>query len=161
MWVHERPPKLSNPVLIEEFTGEASLSKYDRLAERLSGDPLLITTLDDIAWLLNCRGSDLKYSFAFYSYATFFPKTKTVRLYINPVQVMQAISYLASINVTVVPIGEIDSDLAAMAEAGEEKLNILADTCNAHLAGIIENIRVDLLDNPFATLKTNKNAAEQ
>ena len=60
-----------------------------------------------------------------------------------------------------VPIGEIDSDLAAMAEAKEEKLNILANTCNAHLARIIENIRVDLLLNPFAILKTNKNATEQ
>ena len=145
VWGPERPPKLSNPVLISDlrYTGEAPLSKYNRLAERLNGDPLLITTLDDIAWLLNCRGSDLKYIPVFYSYSLFYPKTKTVRLYINPTQVKE-INYLASINVTVVPIGEIDSDLAAMAKIGEEKLSIHAGTCNAHLARIVKNIRVDL-----------------
>ena len=132
MWGAERPLKPSNSVVPCNLnnSGENTLSKYNRLAEELNGDPLLITTLEDIAWLLNCRGSDMKYISAFYSYALFYPDTETVTLYINPVQVIK-IGYFASINVTVVPIGEIDSDLAAMAKNREQKLSIDARTCNA------------------------------
>ena len=117
LWGAERPPRPSNPVLPCDlkYSGENTMSKYNRLADELNGDPLLITTLEDIAWLLSCRGSDMKYIPAFYSYALFYPTTKTVSLYINPVQVTK-ISYFASTNVTVVPISEIDSDLASMAK---------------------------------------------
>ena len=132
LWGAERPLKPSNSVVPCNLnnSGENTLSKYNRLAEELNGDPLLITTLEDIAWLLNCCGSDMKYIPAFYSYALFYPDTKTLTLYINPVQVIE-IGYFASINVTVVPIGEIDSDLAAMAKNREQKLSIDARTCNA------------------------------
>ena len=98
-----------------KYAGEESLDKYNRLAEKLDGNPLLVTTLDDIAWLLNCRGTDISYNPVFFSYVIFYPDTKAVSLYIEAEKVEAIKNYLAGINVTVLPYEQIDGDLKAMA----------------------------------------------
>ena len=67
-----------------KYAGEDSLSKFKRLAEKLNGNALLVTTLDDIAWLLNLRGSDIEYSPVFFSYLVYYPtQTNSIYLYID------------------------------------------------------------------------------
>ena len=71
-WGADRPAMPANNVmhLPLEFTGEETLSKYERIAEKVGGklDSLLVTTLDDIAWTLNFRGTDIDYNPVFFSY---------------------------------------------------------------------------------------------
>jgi len=86
-----------------KYAGEETVDKYTRLAEKLDGNPLLVTTLDDIAWLLNLRGTDIDYNPVFFSYVLFFPETKTVNLYIDGEKVEAIKSYLEGINVTILP----------------------------------------------------------
>jgi Xaa-Pro aminopeptidase len=50
-------------------------------------DALLITTLDDIDWIVNMRGNDIKYNPVFFSYAIFLPGDQTLRLFIAPSKV--------------------------------------------------------------------------
>jgi len=64
VWEEEgKPEKKLNPAmhLEEKWTGMSSEKKYELVSKKLDGsvDCLLITTLDDIAWLLNMRGTDI------------------------------------------------------------------------------------------------------
>ncbi|MDD2218047.1 MAG: aminopeptidase P family protein [Eubacteriales bacterium] len=55
----------------EEFAGKSTKVKMLELRERLAssqGDVLLISALDDVAWLLNLRGSDIPYNPVFFAH---------------------------------------------------------------------------------------------
>ena len=63
----DRPPMSVNPVfaLAENYTGEPTYSKIERVREEMrkaNATVHLLITLDDIAWLLNFRGSDVAYT---------------------------------------------------------------------------------------------------
>ena len=92
VWGAERPHRPKNPIvhLDEKFSGESHLSKLDRL-KKIITDPssskdstpgskpltgsssirkaVVLTALDDIAWLFNWRGSDIAYNPVFFAYA--------------------------------------------------------------------------------------------
>ena len=66
MW-QDRPelPGSDAFILDEEYSGESAVSKIERLRDRMSELNVyghIITTLDDIAWLLNIRANDIEYS---------------------------------------------------------------------------------------------------
>ena len=82
-----------------KYAGEETVDKYTRLAEKLDGNPLLVTTLDDIAWLLNLRGTDIDYNPVFFSYALFWPKRgpeeSRLELFIDASKVSEIGDYLS------------------------------------------------------------------
>lgn len=48
------------------------MEKYERVGAKLDGaDMMIISTLDDIAWFMNLRGSDISYNPLFFSYLIF------------------------------------------------------------------------------------------
>ena len=79
IWGTIKPKYKTNKLLIlsEKFTGKKVSEKYEMLNKMLTkGDDienyrLLVSRLDDIAWLLNLRGSDIPYNPVFFSYALF------------------------------------------------------------------------------------------
>ena len=85
-------PKYSrNKVMILpiEFTGESVLDKYKDLDKNIQKyiEPnknyrLLISKLDDIAWLLNLRGNDIPYNPLFFSYALFYKTSEGFSLHL-------------------------------------------------------------------------------
>ena len=81
-----RPVKASKPVFIleDKYAGESAADKLKRLrAElcRLGARSHVITSLDDIAWLLNLRGDDVAYNPVFRSFMLF--DGDRIRLYID------------------------------------------------------------------------------
>lgn len=72
--VWENRPKLEfKPVyrLFEGYSGESLESKLNRIKEHMNtigADSHVITSLDDIAWILNLRGDDIKNCPLFFSY---------------------------------------------------------------------------------------------
>lgn len=63
LW-HDRPPLPASPayLLEEAITGESTVSKLGRLRAEIArnhADAHFISSLDDVAWLLNMRGSDV------------------------------------------------------------------------------------------------------
>ncbi len=67
LWQENRPPLPGNTVfeLSPEVTGETRLQKLNRIAQELkkrNAGFQLVSTLDDIAWLLNIRSSDVAYN---------------------------------------------------------------------------------------------------
>ncbi len=62
-----RPALAAKPVFLleEKYSGESTASKLSRLRNAMKedgADTHVLTTLDDIAWLLNIRGNDVMYS---------------------------------------------------------------------------------------------------
>ena len=70
----ERPTLPRNAFYIheEKYSGESSSSKLQRVMQAIHGngaDALLISALDEIAWLFNIRGNDIPYNPLTYAYA--------------------------------------------------------------------------------------------
>ncbi len=73
VWGHDRPELPSTPVRIhpQTFAGESVDEKLGRLRQRFKEEKvqgLLVTALDEIAWLLNLRGNDVEFNPVFYAY---------------------------------------------------------------------------------------------
>lgn len=61
----DRPPLIHNPVFVlpECYSGESTDAKIKRVREKMKAEGAsmhIITSLDDIAWLLNIRGNDVE-----------------------------------------------------------------------------------------------------
>ncbi len=80
----DRPALSAEPVfeLAEEYCGELRSAKLARMRELMGDlDAFVITTLDDIAWLLNLRGNDVAYNPVFFSYIVL--EKEAVQLFVN------------------------------------------------------------------------------
>lgn len=62
---NNRPPRPANPAFLlkDQYTGQSASEKLTELREQLQlleTDAILISALDEIAWLFNLRGNDIK-----------------------------------------------------------------------------------------------------
>ncbi len=70
----ERPERLTKPVYVldEKYAGKGrrqKLSELRRYMEQKGGDEVLLSSLEDIAWLMNLRGNDVKHTPVFLAFA--------------------------------------------------------------------------------------------
>ena len=82
VWINRpNPPKKEIYPLALQYTGKDSRKKLQEIRQELSGsrksdeskpDVLLLTMLDEIAWLTNMRGSDIEFNPVFEAYAAIF-----------------------------------------------------------------------------------------
>ena len=82
VWINRpNPPKKEIYPLALQYTGKDSRKKLQEIRKELSGsrksdeskpDVLLLTMLDEIAWLMNMRGSDIEFNPVFEAYAAIF-----------------------------------------------------------------------------------------
>ena len=100
----DRPPLPMNPVEIHplEYAGETAASKLRRTRAALRSshaDGMLVSALDDIAWLLNLRGTDVHCNPVFISYLLI--STSSATLYIDRQKLTPAVkSYLEENGIT-------------------------------------------------------------
>ena len=67
IWARQQPPRPSNEVfrLEDQYSGASLGSKLMKLREKLAetGSPgMVVSQLDDVAWMFNLRGSDIPYN---------------------------------------------------------------------------------------------------
>ena len=145
MTMEERKQAISeNPVVIQplDYAGETTHEKLTRIRKALReqhADGMLMTALDDIAWTLNLRGSDVHCSPVFVSYLLI--STTEVTLYINKVKLTpDVVSYLQAEGVGVKSYEEVRQGLKDYFE-----YNILldGDTVNYTLYKSVEREIVD------------------
>ena len=95
---HDRPPIPENPIEIHplEMTGKSCREKLTEIRSELRkkhADGMLVAALDDIAWTLNLRGSDVHCNPVFVSYLLI--DTKKATLFVNRKKLTPAVvSYL-------------------------------------------------------------------
>ncbi len=108
LWT-DRPPIPKNKVEIQplELAGESAESKIERVRLSLleqGEEGIVISQLDEIAWLLNLRGSDVHCNPVFVSYVLL--TQNDVTLFIDSEKLDENVKqYLESINVKVRPYG--------------------------------------------------------
>jgi len=78
VWGDEKParPCTLTKVYAAKYAGMNPYAKCPKIACCLKGhcDMLLVTALDQIAWILNMRATDIDYNPVFFSYLVFYPK---------------------------------------------------------------------------------------
>ena len=157
----DRPQIPQSPVEIQpmELAGEETTSKLTRIRQALRArhaDGMLVTALDDIAWTLNLRGSDVHCNPVFVSYLLIASDKAT--LYINKVKLTAEVrDYLKSQGVETADYSEVSKGLKDYFE-----YNILLDpdeVCYTLYQQVTRNIVRG--SSPIATMKTVKNEREQ
>jgi Xaa-Pro aminopeptidase len=136
----DRPPIPENPVEIYplEYAGESVCDKIARIRKALRekhADGMLMAALDDIAWTLNLRGSDVHCNPVFVSYLLI--SSKDVTLYINKAKLSpKVMAYLKSENLKVKDYEQVEDGLKRYFE-----YNILLDPdeINYRLYEVVRN----------------------
>ena len=165
----DRPAVPENPVEIYplQYAGETAHEKIARIRKALRekhADGMLMAALDDIAWTLNLRGSDVHCNPVFVSYLLI--SSSDVTLYINKVKLPSEVqSYLKAEGVGVAPYDRIKEGLKDYFE-----YNILLDPDEVNYA-LYESVRrsgdnvrraVAIVEeeSPVKRMKTVKNERE-
>ena len=159
IWL-DRPAIPENPVEIYplEYAGESTHDKMARIRQALRekhADGMLMSALDDIAWTLNLRGSDVHCNPVFVSYL--LVSTKEATLYINNVKLSsEVLAYLKTEGVGVAPYEEVNKGLKDYFE-----YNILLDPdeVNYTLYKLVTREIVEE-ESPVKRMKTVKNERE-
>lgn len=157
----DRPPIPQDLVSVHplEYAGEDVKSKVSRIRKALRdlhADGMLMSALDDIAWTLNMRGTDVHCNPVFVSYLLI--SSNSVTLYINKVKLSHLVmAYLQDNGVSIDDYENVDKGLK-----GYPDYNILIDpdeTCYtlARIAACQEVVRSK---SPVPALKAVKNEAE-
>ena len=142
LWT-DRPPIPKNKVEIQplEFAGESAESKIERVRQALreqKANGILISQLDDIAWLLNLRGTDVHCNPVFVSYVLL--TLDEVTLFIDSEKLDDSVkNYLNKIGVRVKPYGEFQT-LSISPLKGEDKAQ-KASPLRGGLVGSLKSIK--------------------
>lgn len=159
-----RPALSAQPayLLEERYAGESRASKLARLRtrmEQLGATAHVITTLDDIAWLMNIRGDDVAYNPVVLSYA--LVTLTGAELFVNP----QCLSceVREALEVDQITLRPYDALYGAL-EALDPQARVLMDRGKVNFAILEELLRagVQLVDapNPTQLMKAVKNPVE-
>ena len=157
----DRPAIPAKPVEIQpmEFAGESVASKISRIRTALRqrhADGMLISALDDIAWTLNLRGTDVHCVPVFVSYLLI--SSQQVSLYVDSAKINDEVkAYLTENGISLYPYNKVAEGLERYSEYnilldGDETSYFLWKTvkCQEIIAG----------KSPIPAMKAQKNDRE-
>lgn len=157
----DRPTVPLNKVEIHplEYAGEPAQEKLQRVRKALReqhADGILIAALDDIAWTLNLRGSDVHCNPVFVSYLLI--STAKATLFVDSRKLTAEVEvYLHGIGVDVREYGEV---VSALAHYPDYNILLDADEINYTLAKAMKCPQVLRGKSPVPVMKSVKNEAE-
>lgn len=157
----DRPTIPLNPVEIQpmEYAGENASSKIERIRKALRAqhaDGMLVSALDDIAWTLNLRGTDVHCVPVFVSYLLI--ASDKVSLFVDDEKVSSEIrAYLESNGVSIYKYNKVEEGLKAYSE-----YNILLDgnETSYYLWKAVKCQEIVCASSPIPAMKAVKNDAE-
>lgn len=157
----DRPAIPANPVEIQpmEFAGESVASKISRIRTALRqrhADGMLISALDDIAWTLNLRGTDVHCVPVFVSYLLI--SSQQVSLYVDSAKINDEVkAYLTENGISLYPYNKVAEGLERYSE-----YNILldGDETSYFLWKIVKCQEIIAGNSPVPAMKAQKNDRE-
>lgn len=161
LW-HDRPVIPNNKVCLHplKYAGETTESKLSRIRESLvkqGADGLLVTALDEIAWVLNLRGSDVHCNPVFVSYLLISSNNAT--LYINREKLSEDVSeYLSTENIDVEEYESVENGLKNYTG---KSLLIDVHSTNYTLSTAVDSDKIHVGTSPIPMMKAIKNEVEQ
>lgn len=156
-----RPSLPANPVEIQllEYAGETLASKVARIRKSLRGlhaDGMLVSALDDIAWTLNLRGTDVHCNPVFVSYLLI--KSDKVSLFVDDNKLSPEVKqYLQDNQVSLYKYNKVEKCLESYSE-----YNILLDgnETSYYLWKTVKCQEIVAAGSPIPAMKAVKNKAE-
>ena len=156
----DRPaiPEDSVEIYPLKYAGESCNDKIARIRKALRqkhADGMLMSALDDIAWTLNLRGTDVHCNPVFVSYLLI--SSKAVILYINKVKLTPEVeAYLQAEGIAVAPYEDVAKGLKDYFE-----YNILLDPDEVNYT-LYKQVTREIVEaeSPVKRMKTVKNATE-
>lgn len=156
----DRPPVPQNKITVHplEYAGESCASKLERIRAMLkdmNACGMLAAALDDIAWTLNLRGSDVHCNPVFVSYLLITSRHAT--LFVDGAKLDDSVrDYLKGEGVDTADYNKVKDALAAYSE-----YNILLDPCEINHT-LFSAVRCEKVaqPSPIPYMKAVKNSAE-
>ncbi len=160
----EERPGLPDAPVYEHAAPQATVSRADKLRQvreamaRQGASHHLISSVDDIAWLFNLRGSDVTYNPVFLAHALL--DAQGAALFVQPGKIDAALTQrLAADGVRLAPYTEARAALGALPATAKVLIDPRRVTLGLRealpaAAAVVEAI------NPSTLLKSRKNAAE-
>ena len=160
IWMN-RPAIPENPVEIQSlnFAGETVDDKIQRIRKALRehhADGILVSALDDIAWTLNLRGTDVHCNPVFVSYLLI--SSDQVSLFVNPKKISSEVkAYLDEHGISLFDYNQVEEGLRTYAE-----YNILldGDETSFCLWKSVKCPEIRAAKSPIPVMKAVKNATE-
>lgn len=159
----ERPPLPAGRIwkLADEYSGEAAADKLKRVRvdmAEISADYHVVSSLDEIAWLYNFRGSDIKYTPVALAYTLIGHDTAS--LYVAASSVDEELSKeLSELGVSIKPYFNIYEDVKKLSVAS----SILLDAANTNVTiynSIPKSVKIIDDISPIERYKAKKNPVE-
>ena len=148
-------------ILNEEYAGESSKSKIARVRQKMvqyKVEKHILTSLDDIAWLLNLRGNDIEDNPVVLSYLLM--DANVVNFYVDNAKVNTEVkAYLEANDITLKKYNDVYDDIKTL----DKESSILVDKERMNytlLKSIDESIKVINRSNPTTYMKAIKNEIE-
>ncbi len=160
IWMN-RPAIPENPVEIQSlnFAGETVDDKIQRIRKALRehhADGILVSALDDIAWTLNLRGTDVHCNPVFVSYLLI--SSDQVSLFVNPKKISSEVKvYLDEHGISLFDYNQVEEGLESYAD-----YNILldGDETSFCLWKSVKCQEIIAAKSPIPVMKAVKNATE-
>lgn len=162
----ELPTRPSNNLLKLnlEYAGEGYQSKLEKLLleleEKHSTDTILITTLDEVAWFLNLRGSDIEYNPVFFSYL--LVSGEVVKLFTDNPYSDEIKQYFKENKIEVHKYQNIWTELSSLANALENtgKSILIPQSASWEIYNTLNGCELQQIHSPIDYFKSVKNSTE-
>ena len=156
----DRPPMPCTKAFVheEKYAGETAATKIARLKTFYPSDcMLIISALDEIAWLFNIRGNDVKYNPVTYSYAIITPEESL--LFIDSKKMTAEVKTHCERNG--IKVQEYDDFERHINGMSGMKVLMDKDSTNAHIFDTAaKNNRVFFMQSPVSKMKAAKNETQ-
>ena len=157
----ERPAIPENPIEIQpiEYAGEGVSSKIERIRKALRAshaDGMLVSALDDIAWTLNLRGTDVHCNPVFVSYLLI--ASDKVSLFVDEVKVNAEVrTYLETNGISIYKYNKVEEGLK---EYSEYSILWEGNETSYYLWKTVRCQEIVSQTSPIPAMKAVKNEAE-
>lgn len=156
----DRPPMPCTKAFVhdDKYAGETASSKIARLRTLYPSDcALIISALDEIAWLFNIRGNDVEYNPVTYSYAIITPEESL--LFIDSKKMTAEVK--AHCEQNSIKVQEYDDFERHINGMSGMKVLMDKDHTNAHIFDTAaKNNRVFFMQSPVSKMKAAKNETQ-
>ena len=163
LWT-DRPCLPKDPIFLHDiqYAGESCTDRIARIQKEIAKNgstSIILSALDDIAWTLNLRGSDVHCNPVFISYLLISPEGHT--LYIIEEKVTDEVrAYLKGQGVDVRPYNSLEADLKAYKQHHAERLQVSSSVNESLYALAAQYADAIVAPSPVGLMKSYKNAVE-
>ncbi|KAI8043290.1 xaa-Pro aminopeptidase ApepP [Drosophila gunungcola] len=165
VWGADQPAQTSNPIITLklEHSGVTIAKKWEVVRKQLKDknvDALVVSALDEIAWFLNLRGSDIDFNPVFFAYL--IVTSDELLLCVDSSKLPTDFAQHQTENnvkITILPYASIGLEISKIVSTKESKIWI-APTSSYYLTALIPKSRRFQEVTPVCVLKAIKNDVE-